>query len=60
MFPDTLPEGDYRLEGATWLELAGVSLWVRQGEDGQVLVSMYRAGDEMGETLGEAWAVAAP
>jgi len=60
MAPDTLPEGDYRLEGATWLELAGVSLWVRQGEDGQVLVSMYRAGDECGELLGEAWAVAAP
>jgi hypothetical protein len=60
VFPDTLPEGDYRLEGATWLELAGVSLWVRQGEEGQVLVTLYRAGNETGETLGDAWATVAP
>ena len=52
-----LTESDYTLDEdaeGVWLTVKNVSVWVRQGPDG-VSVSLYPAGQELEDSLGETW-----
>jgi len=52
-----LTEKDYTLDEGiegVWITVKNVSVWVGQGTEG-VSVSLYPAGQEFGDSLGETW-----